>query len=84
MAKTATLNLLRQQPLLNPNHAFSTVRSLSLCSSKKDPDLESALTRNRRWIVNNQIKNLLLRSPDQTFVRNKRENNNETLKLLFY
>ncbi|KAK1263188.1 hypothetical protein QJS04_geneDACA008640 [Acorus gramineus] len=66
MAKTATLNLFRHQPLLNPNHAFSTVRSLSLCSSKKDPDLESALTRNRRWIVNNQIKNLLLRSPDQT------------------
>ncbi|KAK1310618.1 hypothetical protein QJS10_CPA08g01326 [Acorus calamus] len=66
MAKTATLNLLRHHPLLNPIHAFSAVRSLSLCSSKKDPDLESALTRNRRWIVNNQIKNLLLRSPDQT------------------
>lgn len=32
---------------------------------KKDPDLESALSRNRRWIVNNQIKNIILRCPDQ-------------------
>lgn len=30
---------------------------------KKDPDLESALSRNRRWIVNNQIKNIILRYP---------------------
>lgn len=30
---------------------------------KKDPALEVALSRNRRWIVNNQIKNILLRSP---------------------
>ncbi|KAK8548959.1 hypothetical protein V6N13_054278 [Hibiscus sabdariffa] len=32
---------------------------------KKDPDLESALSRNRRWIVNNQIKNIILRCPNQ-------------------
>lgn len=31
----------------------------------KDPALESALSRNRRWIVNNQIKQLLLRSPNR-------------------
>ncbi|KAL3840094.1 hypothetical protein ACJIZ3_024685 [Penstemon smallii] len=32
---------------------------------KKEPDLESALSRNRRWIVNNQIKNIILRCPDE-------------------
>ncbi|KAK9740850.1 hypothetical protein RND81_03G065500 [Saponaria officinalis] len=32
---------------------------------KKDPDLELALSHNRRWIVNNQIKNIILRSPNQ-------------------
>ncbi|XVE95687.1 hypothetical protein REPUB_Repub02eG0120100 [Reevesia pubescens] len=32
---------------------------------KKDLDLESALSRNRRWIVNNQIKNIILRCPNQ-------------------
>ncbi|XWS15255.1 hypothetical protein CRYUN_Cryun35bG0079300 [Craigia yunnanensis] len=32
---------------------------------KKDPDLESALSRNHRWIVNNQIKNVILRCPNQ-------------------
>ncbi|OVA17025.1 Plant organelle RNA recognition domain [Macleaya cordata] len=40
-------------------------RSFSLWSMKKDPDLESSLTRNRRWIVNNQIKNIILRCPNQ-------------------
>lgn len=40
-------------------------RRFSLWSMKKDPDLESALSRNRRWIVNNQIKNIILRWPDQ-------------------
>lgn len=40
-------------------------RTFSLWSMKKDPDLESALSRNRRWIVNNQIKNVILRCPDQ-------------------
>uniref|UniRef100_A0A803NGU4 PORR domain-containing protein n=1 Tax=Cannabis sativa TaxID=3483 RepID=A0A803NGU4_CANSA len=40
-------------------------RSFSLWSMKKDPDLESALSRNRRWIVNNQIKNIVLRYPNQ-------------------
>ncbi|GKV30084.1 hypothetical protein SLEP1_g38943 [Rubroshorea leprosula] len=32
---------------------------------KKDVDLESALSRNRRWIVNNQLKNIILRCPNQ-------------------
>ncbi|OMO51047.1 hypothetical protein COLO4_37838 [Corchorus olitorius] len=32
---------------------------------KKDPELESALSRNHRWIVNNQIKNIILRCPNQ-------------------
>ncbi|KAK4400777.1 protein ROOT PRIMORDIUM defective [Sesamum angolense] len=32
---------------------------------KKEPDLESALSRNRRWMVNNQIKNIILRCPNQ-------------------
>ena len=40
-------------------------RSFSLWSMKKDPDLESSLSRNRRWIVNNQIKNIILRYPAQ-------------------
>ncbi|KAJ6399085.1 hypothetical protein OIU77_019768 [Salix suchowensis] len=40
-------------------------RNFSLWSMKKDPDLESALSRNRRWIVNNQIKNIILRYPNQ-------------------
>ncbi|KAA0054949.1 protein ROOT PRIMORDIUM DEFECTIVE 1 [Cucumis melo var. makuwa] len=41
------------------------LRNFSLWSMKKDPDLESALSRNRRWIANNQIKNIILRCPDQ-------------------
>lgn len=40
-------------------------RRFSLWSMKKDPELESALSRNRRWIVNNQIKNIILRCPNQ-------------------
>ncbi|GAA0174364.1 hypothetical protein LIER_27767 [Lithospermum erythrorhizon] len=40
-------------------------RNFSLWSMKKDPELESALSRNRRWIVNNQIKNIIIRCPDQ-------------------
>ncbi|CAI0553181.1 unnamed protein product [Linum tenue] len=46
-------------PLLHP------LRNFSLWSMKKDPDLEAALSRNRRWIVNNQIKNMILRCPGQ-------------------
>ncbi|KAF8723698.1 hypothetical protein HU200_021661 [Digitaria exilis] len=34
-------------------------------SSPKDPALEAALRRNRRWVVNNQIKRLLLRFPSR-------------------
>lgn len=39
-------------------------RSFSLWSMKKDPDLASTLSRNRRWIVNNQIKNIIFRYPN--------------------
>ncbi|XXG59835.1 hypothetical protein AAC387_Pa04g1849 [Persea americana] len=45
-------------------HTFLS-RSFSLWSMKKDPALESALSRNRRWIVNNQLKNIILRCPNQ-------------------
>ncbi|XP_065858191.1 protein WHAT'S THIS FACTOR 1 homolog, chloroplastic isoform X2 [Euphorbia lathyris] len=44
---------------------LSILRNFSLWSMKKDPDLESALSRNHRWIVNNQIKHIILRCPDQ-------------------
>nr|XP_043608028.1 protein WHAT'S THIS FACTOR 1 homolog, chloroplastic [Erigeron canadensis] len=44
---------------------FHILRRFSLWSMKKDPDLEAALSRNRRWIVNNQIKNIIMRCPDQ-------------------
>ncbi|KAJ4844115.1 hypothetical protein Tsubulata_028150 [Turnera subulata] len=44
---------------------ISVVRNFSLWSMKKDPDLEAALSRNRRWIVNNQIKHIVLRYPNQ-------------------
>ncbi|QHO00696.1 uncharacterized protein DS421_13g408630 [Arachis hypogaea] len=40
-------------------------RTFSLWSMKKDPDLESVLSRNRRWIGNNQIKNIILHYPNQ-------------------
>ncbi|KAI3830972.1 hypothetical protein MKX03_010270 [Papaver bracteatum] len=40
-------------------------RSFSVLSSQKDPALELSLTRSRRWIVNNQIKNIILRHPNQ-------------------
>ncbi|XP_010414144.1 PREDICTED: protein ROOT PRIMORDIUM DEFECTIVE 1-like [Camelina sativa] len=41
------------------------IRRFSLCSTKKDPDLESALSRNKRWIVNSRLKNVILRCPNQ-------------------
>ncbi|CAH9078564.1 unnamed protein product [Cuscuta europaea] len=47
------------------SHTLHFGRRFSLWSMKKDPELESALCRNRRWIVNNQIKNIILRYPDQ-------------------
>ncbi|XP_047162716.1 protein WHAT'S THIS FACTOR 1 homolog, chloroplastic [Vigna umbellata] len=40
------------------------LRRLSLWSMKKEAELESALSRNRRWVVNNQIKNIILRYPN--------------------
>ncbi|CAN8324918.1 unnamed protein product [Cochlearia groenlandica] len=41
------------------------IRRFSLSSTKKDPDLESALSRNKRWIINSRIKNIILRCPNQ-------------------
>ncbi|KAI4324414.1 hypothetical protein MLD38_029906 [Melastoma candidum] len=48
-----------------PSSWLLRARSMSLWSMKKDPDLEAALSRNRRWLVNNQIKNIILACPDQ-------------------
>lgn len=48
----------------NPNPRIFR-RGFALWSMTKDPALESALSRNRRWIVNNQIKQILLRSPNR-------------------
>ncbi|XP_072953535.1 protein WHAT'S THIS FACTOR 1 homolog, chloroplastic [Typha angustifolia] len=50
---------------LSSSHIHLLRRGLAVWSMKKDVCLESALSRNRRWIVNNQIKNLLVRSPDR-------------------
>ncbi|KAM1135908.1 hypothetical protein ACFX2B_033677 [Malus domestica] len=59
----------------NPRLVQNFARNFSLWSMKKDPYLESALSKNRRWIVNNQIKNIILRCPDQvatvTFIQKK-------------
>lgn len=53
-------------PRLSSPYTFKYfLRNFSLWSMKKDPDLESALSRNRRWIVNNQIKNIILPCPNQ-------------------
>ncbi|CAA7015551.1 unnamed protein product [Microthlaspi erraticum] len=41
------------------------IRRFSLWSTKKDPDLESALSRNKRWIINSRLKNIILRCPNQ-------------------
>ncbi|CAN6201842.1 unnamed protein product [Urochloa humidicola] len=38
---------------------------MAWCLSPKDPTLEAALRHNRRWVVNNQIKRLLLRMPSR-------------------
>ncbi|KAL5776657.1 hypothetical protein ACOSP7_009583 [Xanthoceras sorbifolium] len=51
--------------LYPPQSFFYFLRSFSLWSMKKDPNLEATLSRNRRWIVNNQIKNIILRCPNQ-------------------
>ncbi|XAR49651.1 hypothetical protein NMG60_11032916 [Bertholletia excelsa] len=61
---------LRNKKCLKPSIDFLSshldpIRCFSLWSMKKDPDLESALSRNRRWIVNNQIKNIILQYPNQ-------------------
>lgn len=48
-----------------PSSLQQLIRNFSLWSMKKDADFESALSRNRRWIVNNQIKNIILRYPNQ-------------------
>ncbi|XP_040997944.1 protein WHAT'S THIS FACTOR 1 homolog, chloroplastic [Juglans microcarpa x Juglans regia] len=55
----------RNNPFYVPQSLQYLVRKFSLWSMKKEPDLESALSRNRRWVVNNQIKNIILRCPDR-------------------
>ncbi|GLT25094.1 hypothetical protein SLA2020_002460 [Shorea laevis] len=47
-----------------PYHVYN-LQCFSLWSTKKDVDLESALSQNRRWIVNNQLKNIIFRCPNQ-------------------
>lgn len=49
--------------LSDPYPSLPMIPRRLLWSMKKEPALEAALSRNRRWIVNNQIKNFLLRSP---------------------
>ncbi|KAG0477557.1 hypothetical protein HPP92_012276 [Vanilla planifolia] len=53
----------------SPNPCFTPIilysRGLALWSMTKEHALECALSRNRRWIVNNQIKQILLRSPNR-------------------
>ncbi|XP_047067564.1 protein WHAT'S THIS FACTOR 1 homolog, chloroplastic-like [Lolium rigidum] len=51
-------------------------------SSPKDPPLEAALRRNRRWIVNNQIKRLLLRFPSRSAPVRLLQSRFKTLDLL--
>jgi Plant organelle RNA recognition domain len=62
----AYINPTAAKPLfsLPLHHLFR--RGMALWSMTKDPSLERALSRNRRWILNNQIKNLLLRSPTRS------------------
>ncbi|KAL2995366.1 hypothetical protein AAZX31_10G213500 [Glycine max] len=57
------------------------LRRFSLWSMKKEPDLESALSRNRRWIVNNQIKNIILRYPNNEIPIHTLQNKFKTLDL---
>ncbi|KAJ0748608.1 putative plant organelle RNA recognition domain-containing protein [Helianthus annuus] len=63
------------------NTNFHLLRRFSLWSTKKDPDLEAALTRNSRWIVNNQIKNIILRCPDHVASVNFLQKKFKTLDL---
>ncbi|KAK7270436.1 hypothetical protein RIF29_23566 [Crotalaria pallida] len=64
-----------------PQQWLLQCRTLSLWSMKKDPDLESALSRNRRWIVNNQIKNIILRYPNHEIPLNALQKKFRTLDL---
>ncbi|CAL5209405.1 unnamed protein product [Lathyrus oleraceus] len=61
--KTNVTILRATSPQSQPNFPILR-RNFCLWSMKKDPDLESALSRNRRWVVNNQIKNIILRYPN--------------------
>lgn len=67
--------------IFSPQSCHHIFRSFSLWSMKKDPDLESALSRNKRWIINNQIKNILLRSPNQELLVNLLQKKFKTLDL---
>ncbi|KAI5400215.1 hypothetical protein KIW84_065223 [Lathyrus oleraceus] len=61
--KTNVTILRATSPQSQPNFPILR-RHFCLWSMNKDPDLESALSRNRRWVVNNQIKNIILRYPN--------------------
>lgn len=67
--------------IFSPHLCHHLFRSFSLWSMKKNPDLETALSRNKRWIVNNQIKNILLRSPNQELSVNLLQKKFKTLDL---
>lgn len=81
------INLFPQNQIYwNPSlySAFShlcVLRRFSLWSMKKEADLESALSRNRRWIVNNQLKNIILRCPNQVAQVNLLQKKFKTLDL---
>ncbi|GAB2270608.1 hypothetical protein Dimus_005490 [Dionaea muscipula] len=81
------LKISRNHSLTNPRFSSSPqippnlLRTLALWSMKKDSDLESALSRSRRWIVNNQIKNIILRYPYQAIPINCLQKKFKTLDL---
>ncbi|KAJ8646584.1 hypothetical protein MRB53_008332 [Persea americana] len=49
----------------SPLELWSPKTPSTVLNQAKDPALESAVSRNRRWIVNTQLKNIILRCPNQ-------------------
>ncbi|XP_078160718.1 ubiquitin carboxyl-terminal hydrolase family protein [Carex rostrata] len=66
MGIMACINPTITKPLFSLPLRHLLRRGMALWSMRKDPSLERALSRNRRWVVNNQIKNLLIRSPTRS------------------
>eukprot|EP01018_Ginkgo_biloba_P023917 Gb_23597 [translate_table: standard] len=54
------------------------IQRASVWSMQKDPTLETALARNQRWTFNNQLKNIIIRRPEQAasiqFLQKKAKN----------